>query len=232
MHYSKVHRRTAEMGRSWVDLHNGIASMRLSGMGIGTTRSSCKPVALTSASNCFAVRSRPPPVNIIIVRSARALLCASGLASTRSGIARSIISSLAFGPMERRQERSTSMARGSSQSWMTRARRYRSPPGGTEVNMSPPTISQRSATPSVTSNPKAFSTTRGNRHTWATWHYAKNRDLLALQKLGGWKTLSMVTRYAHVNVGELAHTINNLPWDAGETGGNLGDTASAQEKTA
>ena len=51
------------------------------------------------------------------------------------------------------------------------------------------------------------------RHTWATWHYAKNRDLLALQRLGGWKTLAMVTRYAHVNVGELAHTIDNLPWD-------------------
>jgi integrase len=47
---------------------------------------------------------------------------------------------------------------------------------------------------------------------WATWHYAKNGDLLALQRLGGWKTLTMVTRYAHVNVGELAHTIDNLPW--------------------
>ena len=44
--------------RSWADLHNGVASMRLSGIGIGMTRSSRKPVALTSASNCFAVRSR------------------------------------------------------------------------------------------------------------------------------------------------------------------------------
>ncbi len=68
------------------------------------------------------------------------------------------------------------------------------------------------------------------RHTWATWHYAENRDLLALQRLGGWKTLAMVTRYAHVNVGELAHTIDNLPWL--EAGGNLGDTASAKAKTA
>jgi integrase len=67
------------------------------------------------------------------------------------------------------------------------------------------------------------------RHTWATWHYAKNRDLLALQRLGGWKTLAMVTRYAHVNVGELAHTIDNLPW--AETGGNLGDTVSEKGKT-
>src|SRR5262249_9187503 len=64
------------------------------------------------------------------------------------------------------------------------------------------------------------------RHTWATWHYAKNRDLLALQRLGGWKTLSMVTRYTHVNVGELAHTIDNLPWRAEEIGGKLGDEVS------
>jgi integrase len=68
------------------------------------------------------------------------------------------------------------------------------------------------------------------RHTWATWHYAKNRDLLALQRLGGWKTLAMVTRYAHVNVGELAHTIDNLPWS--EAGGKLGDAASENAKTA
>jgi integrase len=68
------------------------------------------------------------------------------------------------------------------------------------------------------------------RHTWATWHYAKNRDLLALQRLGGWKTLSMVTRYAHVNVGELAHSINNLPWP--DAGGKLGDSNSVEVKTA
>lgn len=68
------------------------------------------------------------------------------------------------------------------------------------------------------------------RHTWATWHYAKNRDLLALQRLGGWKSLAMVTRYAHVNVGELAQTIDNLPWP--EAGGKLGDTASTGAKSA
>lgn len=49
------------------------------------------------------------------------------------------------------------------------------------------------------------------RHTWATWHYAANRDLTALQRLGGWKSVQMVLRYAHVNVGELAHTIDKLP---------------------
>jgi integrase len=55
------------------------------------------------------------------------------------------------------------------------------------------------------------------RHTWATWHYAQNRVLVGLMRLGGWKSERMVIRYAHVNVGELQHTINKLP------GGNLGD---------
>ncbi|MCL2430174.1 MAG: site-specific integrase [Alphaproteobacteria bacterium] len=49
------------------------------------------------------------------------------------------------------------------------------------------------------------------RHTWATWHYAANRDLGALQTLGGWKSVRMVMRYAHVNVDELRHTIDRLP---------------------
>jgi integrase len=50
------------------------------------------------------------------------------------------------------------------------------------------------------------------RHTWATWHYQANRDLTALQKLGGWKTPSMVLRYAHANVEEHASSIDSLPW--------------------
>ena len=45
------------------------------------------------------------------------------------------------------------------------------------------------------------------RHTWATWHYAANRDLIALMKLGGWKSEHMVLRYAHVNVSQLAPSI-------------------------
>lgn len=64
------------------------------------------------------------------------------------------------------------------------------------------------------------------RHTWATWHYVANRDLGALQKLGGWKSIKMVMRYAHVNVGELAHTIDRLP------GGKSGEFAAPREETA
>jgi integrase len=62
------------------------------------------------------------------------------------------------------------------------------------------------------------------RHTWATWHYAKNRDLGALMRLGGWKSEKMVMRYAHVNVGELRHTIDSLP------GGNRGDYTVGEVK--
>ena len=46
------------------------------------------------------------------------------------------------------------------------------------------------------------------RHTWATWHYAANRDLVALMKLGGWKSERMVLRYTHVNVSQLAPSID------------------------
>lgn len=64
------------------------------------------------------------------------------------------------------------------------------------------------------------------RHTWATWHYQANRDLGALQKLGGWKSVRMVMRYAHVNVAELSHTIDRLP------GGNLGEAHQTQAKSS
>ena len=36
------------------------------------------------------------------------------------------------------------------------------------------------------------------RHTWATWHYALNRDLLLLTRDGGWSTTALVERYAHI----------------------------------
>lgn len=54
------------------------------------------------------------------------------------------------------------------------------------------------------------------RHTWATWHYMANRDLTALMALGGWKTITMVTRYAHVNVANLASSVNKLPGEKPE----------------
>lgn len=36
------------------------------------------------------------------------------------------------------------------------------------------------------------------RHTWASWHYAVHRDLLRLKHDGGWSSVRMVERYAHL----------------------------------
>lgn len=36
------------------------------------------------------------------------------------------------------------------------------------------------------------------RHTWASWHYAMHRDLLALKGEGGWSSVALVERYAHL----------------------------------
>lgn len=49
------------------------------------------------------------------------------------------------------------------------------------------------------------------RHTWATWHYAANRDIKTLMQLGGWDDEASVHRYTHVNVSHLAPSIANLP---------------------
>lgn len=62
------------------------------------------------------------------------------------------------------------------------------------------------------------------RHTWATWHYQQNRNLGALMELGGWRSVQMVMRYAHVDVGHLADSMVGLP------GGDLGDRAKRRGK--
>jgi integrase len=64
----------------------------------------------------------------------------------------------------------------------------------------------------------------GCRHTWATWHYGANRDLVALMQLGGWKSERMVLRYAHVNVSQFAASIAALPW------GNSGNLVAEGQK--
>jgi integrase len=42
------------------------------------------------------------------------------------------------------------------------------------------------------------------RHTWASWHYAAHRDLLRLKHDGGWASVAMVERYAHLMPGAYA----------------------------
>jgi integrase len=36
------------------------------------------------------------------------------------------------------------------------------------------------------------------RHTWASWHYALHKDLIRLKHDGGWSSVALVERYAHL----------------------------------
>ena len=36
------------------------------------------------------------------------------------------------------------------------------------------------------------------RHSWASWHYAVNKDLKMLMLNGGWQSLDMADRYSHL----------------------------------
>ena len=48
------------------------------------------------------------------------------------------------------------------------------------------------------------------RHTFATWHHQAGTPTHELQRLGGWLTLSMVERYAHVAPEGLQTAANRL----------------------
>lgn len=48
------------------------------------------------------------------------------------------------------------------------------------------------------------------RHTWASWHVMNGTRLDELAKLGGWKTLQMVQRYAHLAPEHLAAVAANV----------------------
>lgn len=51
------------------------------------------------------------------------------------------------------------------------------------------------------------------RHTWATWAYAVTRDLTFLMSQGGWKSPTMVLRYAHVASPDLAKAVKAAGWE-------------------
>lgn len=42
------------------------------------------------------------------------------------------------------------------------------------------------------------------RHTWASWHVQRGTPLLVLKELGGWETIEMVQKYAHLAPSHLA----------------------------
>lgn len=47
------------------------------------------------------------------------------------------------------------------------------------------------------------------RHTWASWHVMHGTRLEILKELGGWASLNMVLRYAHLSTEHLAEFANN-----------------------
>lgn len=70
------------------------------------------------------------------------------------------------------------------------------------------------------------------RHTWASWHAQAGTPLLVLQKLGGWETLAMVMKYAHLAPSHLASHAgavtfwSHMPVEAKENG-NLSESQIA-----
>lgn len=51
------------------------------------------------------------------------------------------------------------------------------------------------------------------RHTWATWAYAVTRDLNFLMQQGGWRSPTMVLRYAHAASPDLAAAVLAQGWE-------------------
>lgn len=52
------------------------------------------------------------------------------------------------------------------------------------------------------------------RHTWASWHVQSGTPLMVLKELGGWETIEMVQKYAHLAPTHLAHHANNVTFMA------------------
>lgn len=51
------------------------------------------------------------------------------------------------------------------------------------------------------------------RHTWATWAYATTTDLTFLMAQGGWRSATMVLRYAHAASDDLARAVKKAGWE-------------------
>ena len=56
----------------------------------------------------------------------------------------------------------------------------------------------------------------GLRHTWASWHVMAGTPLEVLQKLGGWHSIDMVLRYAHLAPGYVAPYADRIVLDEPE----------------
>jgi Phage integrase family len=69
------------------------------------------------------------------------------------------------------------------------------------------------------------------RHTWASWHVQAGTPLQVLQELGGWESVEMVRRYAHLSSEHLAGYVDSLSalHSVGDESGSY-DLATANKK--
>jgi integrase len=56
------------------------------------------------------------------------------------------------------------------------------------------------------------------RHTWATWHYAQNRDFGALLDLGGWSSADVANIYRKIAPDDLGARLLAHGWDFRDAG--------------
>ena len=69
------------------------------------------------------------------------------------------------------------------------------------------------------------------RHSWASCHVKAGTPLHVLQELGGWKSVEMVRRYAHLSSEHLAEYVDRLPAFRVVESAQVGyDLATAQKK--
>ncbi|PJG81932.1 tyrosine-type recombinase/integrase [Caviibacterium pharyngocola] len=52
------------------------------------------------------------------------------------------------------------------------------------------------------------------RHTWASWHVQNGTPLMVLKELGGWETIEMVQKYAHLNASHLLTYANQVKFSS------------------
>lgn len=48
------------------------------------------------------------------------------------------------------------------------------------------------------------------RHTWASWHVQRGTPIQVLKELGGWETMEMVQRYAHLSADHLSQWVQPM----------------------
>lgn len=53
------------------------------------------------------------------------------------------------------------------------------------------------------------------RHTWASWHVQRGTPLMVLKELGGWETIEMVQKYAHLAPSHLAEHAGTVKFWSG-----------------